>query len=225
MTAPRDERISPLQVKELVYDKLWTAIVDDEFAPGEPLRENALSDRFGVSKTPIREALVRLEREGLVEVAPFRGARVKAYTEHDLHEIYEVREILEAECVRRAAAPGDPTPARLSANVDEAERALEAGDLAATAAALDAYDDILFGLLENSFLDDVLRRLGAHLRRISQVAGGVERYRASIAEHRAIVAELERGDAAAAQALLRDHLRSVRDAQMRDLASSSAAPM
>ena len=72
-------------------------------APGAPLREVALAEQLGVSKTPLREAFARLEQEGLVETTSFKGAVVTGYSERDLNEIYELRALLEGAAARSAA--------------------------------------------------------------------------------------------------------------------------
>lgn len=210
MRGTTDEKVFPLQVKDVVYARLREALIDQTFLPGEPLREAALTERYGVSKTPIREALARLEREGLVEVAPYRGARARAYTEADVQEIYEVREIVEAECVRRVAVSGDPqVQAALQETVDTSEAALGRGDLPAAARALDAFDAVLFAQLSNGLLHDIVDRISAHVQRVGRVGASPERFRGSIEEHRQILAAVRAGDAPLAEQRLRSHLRSV----------------
>ena len=98
-TARHDRR----KVTDWVYEELKGAIVDLRLAPGDPLREASLAERLGVSKTPIREALTRLEQEGLVETTSFKGAVVTRYSRQDLLEIYELRELLENAAARAAA--------------------------------------------------------------------------------------------------------------------------
>src|SRR6478672_10391255 len=95
------------KVTDWVYEELKSAIIDLRLAPGEPLREAALADQLGVSKTPIREALTRLEQDGLVETTSFKGAAVTMYSRRDLQEIYELRELLEIAAVRKAATAMD----------------------------------------------------------------------------------------------------------------------
>jgi len=212
---PDSQQVHPLQIKDLVYEKLRRAIIDQTFEAGEPLREAALTARFGVSKTPIREALVRLEQDGLVEIAPYRGARAKRYTRGDLHEIYEAREILEAECVRRAATAPDPELVRrLRANVERTAAALAAGRHDEAADGLDEFDAILFSQLRNSLLDEIQQRLSAHLQRVNRVGRTEERSASSAEQHRLIAAAIADGDAARADTLLRDHLRSVLESQL-----------
>jgi DNA-binding GntR family transcriptional regulator len=201
-------RVAPLQVKDLVYERLRESLIDLTFPPGEPLREAALVTRFGVSKTPIREALVRLEREGLVEIAPYRGARARTYNQDDIREFYEVREILETESVRRAAQGTDAgIRTALTRNVDSSTSALERGDLKALADRLGEFDELLLGQLRNGIITDLLERLQAHLRRIGRVGISAERLGSSVDEHRAILRAIAARDVEAAQNLLRRHLR------------------
>ena len=216
MTEPADiHRVAPLQVKDLVYERLREALIDLTFAPGEPLREAALVERFGVSKTPIREALVRLERDGLVEVAPYRGARARTYSQDDLRQLYEVREILETECVRRAAEAIDGAIRdALTRNVESSAAALERGDLKAVAERLDEFDELLLGQLRNGMIVDLLDRLQAHLKRIGSVGAGADRFSASVDQHRAILKAIIAHDATSAQHLLRQHLQHVLNDQL-----------
>src|SRR5437762_8309628 len=108
------------KVTDWVYEELKSAIVDLRLAPGDPLREATLADQLGVSKTPIREALTRLEQEGLVETTSFKGAVVSGYSSADLEEIYELRELLEGAAARAAAtSASEETLDRLAGIVAE----------------------------------------------------------------------------------------------------------
>ncbi len=86
-----------------VRDLLEEAILEGELKPGERLRAEALAQRFGTSRTPIREALLQLEGQGLVEVEPNRGAVVRAFDRDDLLDLYEVRALLEPAAAALAA--------------------------------------------------------------------------------------------------------------------------
>src|SRR5438093_10646173 len=88
---------------EVAFDAIRRAIVAGRLAPGERLREVALAKQLGISATPVREALARLQQEGLVQVEPRRGAVVPRLGTHDIMEVYELRELLEANAARRAA--------------------------------------------------------------------------------------------------------------------------
>jgi DNA-binding GntR family transcriptional regulator len=86
-----------------VRDELQHAILEGVLQPGERLRAEALAQRFGTSRTPVREALLQLEAQGLVEVEPNRGAVVRAFDAADLLDLYELRALLEPAAAARAA--------------------------------------------------------------------------------------------------------------------------
>src|SRR5689334_23783627 len=86
-----------------VRDLLEEAILEGELKPGERLRAEALAQRFGTSRTPIREALLQLEGQGLVEVEPNRGAVVRSFDRDDVLDLYEIRALIEPHAAARAA--------------------------------------------------------------------------------------------------------------------------
>jgi len=104
--------MSPMTVRKIIpanagpglYEKLKLMILDGELAGGEPLVERPLAERLGVSRTPIRETIFRLERDGLVRIVEGKGAFVASYTIEDMIEIYEMREGLEPLAARLACS-------------------------------------------------------------------------------------------------------------------------
>src|SRR6516225_7163056 len=133
------------KVTDWVYEELKSAIVDLRLAPGDPLREATLAEQLGVSKTPIREALTRLEQEGLVETTSFKGAVVSGYSRQDLIEIYELRELLENAAARAAAeSMSEEDRARLDRISRESRRLRRGTDTAKLAALVSEFDDVLF---------------------------------------------------------------------------------
>ena len=105
-------------------DLLEEAILEGELKPGERLRAEALAQRFGTSRTPIREALLQLEGQGLVEVEPNRGAVVRAFDREDLKDLYNVRALLEPAAAALAATRRSAMQlARLGMLCDVAETA------------------------------------------------------------------------------------------------------
>jgi DNA-binding GntR family transcriptional regulator len=106
-----------------VHDELRSLILEGLLAPGERLRAEAVAERLGTSRTPVREALLMLEREGLVQVEPHRGAVVRAFDAKDLLDLYEVRALIEPHAAHRAATRIDPQAlARLTELCDLAEQ-------------------------------------------------------------------------------------------------------
>jgi len=90
-------------LSDQAYQVIKEAIISLELEPGERLKESTLAEELGISKTPIREALTRLQHEGLVETIRFKGASVAQIDDHDVEEIFEFRELLEGAAVKRAA--------------------------------------------------------------------------------------------------------------------------
>src|SRR5215211_7447338 len=87
---------------DLIADSLREEILRGSVAPGQPLRQEELADRFGVSRLPVRDALLRLEAQGLVEVFPNRGAFVVSLSAGEIAEIYDLRILLEGDAIERA---------------------------------------------------------------------------------------------------------------------------
>jgi DNA-binding GntR family transcriptional regulator len=207
--------VSRQQLKDVVYERLRTALIDLTIEPGKPLREAALAAQLGVSKTPIREAIVRLERDGLVELAPYRGARARVYTAEDLRELCELREVIEGECARRATRGKGPIIKELEENVTDSEAALKANKIAKLTALLDRFDEMLLAQLDNRLLKEVVDRVRLHLRRIGRISMSVPgRHERSVAQHREILTAIESGKASTVDRILREHLRSVLDDQL-----------
>ena len=113
---------------DTVYEALRRAIVEHEFDAGEPLTEHELCRRFGTSRTPVREALAKLERDRLVQVVPKKGAFVRTISADEIRELYQLREALEGLAVRLAAPRVDREDlagfeARFRAMKDQGKRA------------------------------------------------------------------------------------------------------
>ena len=214
------------KVTDWVYEELKSAIVDLRLAPGDPLREASLADQLGVSKTPIREALTRLEREGLVETTSFKGAVVTGYSRRDLLEIYELRELLENAAARTAAeSMADADRDRLDRICRESRKLKKSHDAAGLAALISAFDDVLFEQVRNSRIRALIENLRAHLTRIGHLTAEIPgRIEASVDEHEKIVQAIAARDPELAERQMRAHIRSVRDDQLRALGGAAGEP-
>ncbi|MFC9972739.1 GntR family transcriptional regulator [Spirillospora sp. NPDC127200] len=215
---PRD--LPPLgerrSARERVADALRAALVAGDLRPGAVYSAPALAERFGVSATPVREAMLDLAKEGLVTVVRNKGFRVTALSERDLDEITQVRALIEVPTVGLVAAA---VPARLPAAEVAALRPLAeaivtaAGrrDVLAYIAADHDFHLALLGLAGNAHLVEVVRDL-RHRSRLYGVPSLAARGELlpSAAEHLELLDAVAAGDAAAAEALMRHHLRHVR---------------
>jgi DNA-binding GntR family transcriptional regulator len=199
------------KVTDWVYEEVRQAIVELRLKPGAPLREATMAGQLGVSKTPVREALARLEQEGLVETTSFKGAVVSGYSAEDLQEIYELRELLEGAAVRAAAtSASDETLARLKALVAESHELGAKRDLLGLAALLGAFDLLIYDQVANERIRALIDNLKAHLARIGRLTEEIPgRVRASVEEHAAIVDAIVARDPDEAERAMRSHIRSV----------------
>ncbi|HEX6845228.1 MAG TPA: GntR family transcriptional regulator [Actinomycetota bacterium] len=206
-TARPDRR----KMTDWVWEELREAIIELRLRPGEPLREVALAEQLGVSKTPLREAFTRLEQEGLVETTSFKGAVVTGYSERDLQEIYELRALLEGAAARAAAERS--TPATIDALRDVVARSRElrdAGDLVGLADLLGEFDTIVYAQVTNERIGALIDNLRAHLTRIGKLTEAIPgRVVASVEEHAAIVDAIAARDGAEAERAIRAHIDSV----------------
>src|SRR5215831_5968281 len=211
------------KVTDWVYEELKAAIVDLRLAPGHPLREATLATQLGVSKTPIREALTRLEQEGLVETTSFKGAVVSGYSRQDLIEIYELRELLENAAARAAAGSmPDADRDRLRRICRESRKLTKGADAAGLAALISAFDDVLFDQVRNSRIRALIENLRAHLTRIGQLTAEIPgRIGASVDEHEKILEAIAARDPDLAERQMSQHIRSV---QLRALGEATAQP-
>ena len=214
------------KVTDWVYEELKSAIVDLRLALGDSLREATLADQLGVSKTPIREALTRLEQEGLVETTSFKGAVVTGYSRQDLLEIYELRELLENAAARTAAeSMADADRDRLDRICRESRKLKKNHDAAGLAALISAFDDVLFEQVRNSRIRALIENLRAHLTRIGHLTAEIPgRIEASVDEHEKIVQAIAARDPELAERQMREHIRSVRDDQLRALGGAVGEP-
>lgn len=205
MTSAESERHPTAQ--EAVLARLRQAIVTGELTPGEQVRQEALAQRFGVSRVPLREALKILQGEGSVVYLPRRGYFVAELSLADLLEVYRIRELLEAEAIR-VGLPRltDDAVAELADAVEACERAGRDGDLVS----MTAHNRRLhFDLVKAAGMPRLERQI-----RILWDATDIYRSvyyssadnRATVAaEHRAILAAVRARDVEAAVTLLDEH--------------------
>jgi DNA-binding GntR family transcriptional regulator len=201
--------LRPRSLTAIVIDQIRDLIITGKLALGEQLSENTLAEQLGVSRTPVREAFLRLESEGLVEVRPQRGTFVFTYDATELREILELREVLEAGALRIALGrDGAGLAAALQTHLAAGEDALKLGP-AAYQAVDTAFHETLVGASDNRELMDAYLRIAGRVRAIRyRMTRAIEQIASSQAAHREIVAAIVAADAAAAESLLRHHVYS-----------------
>lgn len=215
--------VRPLRRRSLdeeIYLALREDIAAGALRPGDPLVEAQLSEQFAVSKTPVREALIRLKRDGLVQSAAHHVNRVATPTAEDVAHAVELRAWIEADVAAAIARTASPELlARLEETIATAESALEREDDAAYVKGIRAFSDVMLETHGNPYVVDVLDRLRGFLGLIARTAREVPgRRERSLQEHRTILEALRAADPAAAQAASHAHMASIQDDFLRGIA-------
>ena len=193
---------------EAVYRALRDGIVHGNLAPGERLRSDALAQEMQVSRTPVREALRKLEAEGLVAHAGSRLV-VRAFSEQDLTEQFYVREALEGMAARLAAE--NATPAEITEIrelLDDMEPICRRGDVGALRRLTAEFHQLVGRASHNNRLLQALQALLDHVRQLeTSTLYNEGRPAQAIAEHRSLLEAIEARDADRAERLAREHRR------------------
>jgi DNA-binding GntR family transcriptional regulator len=211
---------------ERAYEELRSAIVTQRLSRGTPLVEADVTASLGVSRTPVREALRRLELEGYLERDGASRLFVRRLTVHQLDEAFLVRELLEAFAARLAADRiADAELERLDALLAADVAALEDGDVEKLARLNEQIHGVVLEASRNRTLSEVLRTLRGRVFGLTAFAvGSSSDQRAFVEEHALLVRLLAAGDGEAAEALVRRHLRRARDVLAAGLREAAHPP-
>jgi GntR family transcriptional regulator, rspAB operon transcriptional repressor len=190
---------------------LRDAIIRAELPPGRKLSENELATWLGVSRTPIREALVRLRDERLVAIVPQLGTFVSYISPQAVSDAHFIREALECAAIRETAIVAtEDDIASLEENLRAQERADERGDFDAFYVLDEEFHRVLCDLSGHATVWAVSQRAKGHLNRIRRLSIPIPTYIGEmIAEHRGVVAAVAEHDPDLAEERLRHHLRMV----------------
>ncbi len=203
----------PLDATEAQYAALRQHLVDGDFPPGTMLFETALSARYGVSRTPMREALGRLAQDGLIERST-RGFRVRTRSPEEIIDIYDARIALESTCAGLAASRHSQFDLARLAHLLEQRRL--AADPNAFGELNNAWHDALRAAAHNPTISSLLDRLDAMLQiyRSRKKQAADDR---SVDDHDSILAAVRSRDAETAERAMREHLRYMRDRRISNL--------
>jgi DNA-binding GntR family transcriptional regulator len=199
-----------MRASERAYRTLREEIVEWRLLPRTVLAEVEQSERLGVSRTPVREALSRLTAEGLTTAAGGRGVVVTDISLEDIDELFELRETLEGKAAALAAVRGErPVFERLHAELLRAPEMLNDSDPARHDyyALVGRLDEAIDEAISNSYLAQAMRSLRVHLVRVRRLAADdAERLQAAAAEHAAIAEAIAAGNPRLAEAATTVHL-------------------
>lgn len=202
-------------MRDSTYQRLRELILSDELPPEEPFTEGTLAQRLGVSRTPIRESLKRLEQDGLIERYG-RGMRIKERSPEEILEIYEVRITLEAAAARAAASRRTALDLSRLEAIHEEMQGMTADDPAACVAWNNRFHEALWKASHNATLEDVITRLISHLARYPQTTLTFPgRWERVLKEHAEIIDALREQDPERAATAAAGHMTVARDTRLR----------
>lgn len=193
-------------LRDTAYETLCDAIVNGTLAPGETLHDDELCAWLGLSRTPVRGALARLEDEGLVQTAPQRFTRVAPLLRDDACALFPLLAALHALATELAVPRMEPESVRrLRRENDLHAAALVAGDAIAAYDADDRFHGVFVAAAANPEVDRALERLAPRLRRLRLLRDGALPGRRTLAQHEALIARAAGGDAAGAASAAREN--------------------
>jgi len=215
-TSPGPALVSPPAKQppaaERVYAHVKDAVLDRRYEGGTLLTEGGLAEAVGVSRTPVREALLRLEVEGLIKLYPKKGALVLAVSAQEIADVVETRLLVEEFAARKAVPASPQLISRLEGLLEEQRQFSEAGDLATVS----VKDRCFHAEIVRHAGNEILSRLYDQLRD-RQLRMGVavmeahpDRIAANIAEHSELLEAIRAGDAEGAAQVVRRHVSRVK---------------
>lgn len=195
-------------LREQVFKAIENAVLNGEYKDGDSLNELKISKELGVSRTPVREALMQLELEGLVRNIPNKGAVAVGVTEKDIEDIYAVRIIIEGLAARLCAENiSENELKRLGEIVDLQEFYLSKGDYERIWSLDGEFHGIIYAASQNRPLCFMLSIFHNYIKRARDISVNVEgRAEKTAAEHRAILNAVEKGDGELAERLTAEHI-------------------
>ena len=207
-----------LPLRDVVFNTLRQAILKGELKPGERLMEIALAERLGVSRTPIREAMRKLEQEGLVVMIPRRGAQVANITEKDLNDVLE-NVAIEKACARMT----EEAMRTLWLAAKEFEHTITEGNLVKLAEADVAFHEVIYQASDNKRLIQVLNNMREQIYRyrVEYLKEGETRD-VLVKEHEELTKAIRERDVERAKQLSFQHIENQRMAIMRSIEAEDA---
>ena len=218
------QTISAPLMRNSVYERLRSEILSCELKPGSLIQERDLAERYAVSKSPIRDALLRLEVQNLIEVMPRKGYRVRPISVADARELYEMRLMLERACITRLVEAGS---AEQLDRLDAFRNAPGGADLSHWIAYNREFHLAIAEGCGNARLATVTREVLEQFDRLTLISvtadesGDLSRF---VEEHAAIIDAVQRRDKRGAAALVKEHVESSRKRLLDRIASLPIVP-
>ncbi len=208
-----------VNLDQKVYSQLKSMILDQNLKPGTKIYQEKLALDLGISRTPVREAINRLEKEGLVQIFPQRGAYVVQFTEKDVFELFLIRENLEGLAARLASQRMTQSSlAKLESCTQGFREPFGDKDVQRYAREDFKFHQSIVNLSDAQRLIQLVSSLHDHIRIYRLTTRGVaDKMKSSLAEHRQIIEALGKGDPEESDRCMRQHIRRVRDGVMENI--------
>ena len=219
-----NQTLTPRDLGQEAYERIRTAIRDGSLAPGLRLTEIDLAARVGASRTPVRQAIARLEAEGLLTRDPRRGLSVTRPDHQQVIELYVMREILEGAAARLAAQHATDTEVDAMAELVEGEP-IHFEDAVALAEVNQRLHGLLYLAAHNRYLLRGLEQISATISLLPTLLTQDGRAQRAHKEHRAILAALRKRDGEAAEAAARAHARAAQRHRLAWLVKAVGLPL
>lgn len=191
-----------------VFKKLREGIISGKYKENEELRELAIGKELGVSRTPVREALRQLELEGLVNIVPNKGAYVIGISSKDIHDIYEMRSLLEGLCVKKAVKViTDEQLAELESILDLSEFYADKGKMDKVLELDNSFHEGIYSAADSKMLKHTLSDFHQYIKAMRKITlADKARVSDSNREHRALLMAMKERDSEKAAELAREHI-------------------
>ncbi len=215
------ESQSYLPLRDEVFNTLRDQILKGELKPGDRLMEIHLSKKLGVSRTPVREALKRLEKEGLAVNIPRRGAQVARMTQKDLSDVLEVREVLDDLAITKACRNANTKMIkRLNEAMDVFKSAIKGGDLIEIVSADEAFHQVIYEAADNPRLMSIVEHLREQMYRFRfEYVKEEKNYDVLVKEHELMIEGLKNKDENSVKETMHTHLKNQVEAVRRVILS------
>ena len=223
--APALEPLSETLLGARAYRALWTAIVNGRINPGVQLRPDTIAEELDISTTPVREALHRMEGDGLVMKLPYRGWFVREFSEQEVRELYEMRAALESFSVRLACERiTEEELVTLREHQSMGEAALKTGDMEAYRIYNRDLHSAIIDAARNAYLSSAMGQLSLQSQvLVARTIRLVGRPSRAIEEHRELIDLIAARQDKAAQELMERHILSALEDILRFALPKSAA--
>lgn len=214
-------------IRDIIYDYLRHAILNGEIVAGERIVERDFAEKFGASRTPLREAIRKLEMEGLLEYIPRKGAIVKGLDLTQIIEIYSIRQVLEVLAFKAAMLQLSTAEyKKLTSILDKLDLVDKKGDIEVVIKGLEEFDEIILNASKMPQLKEFIRTLQESIRRFRKLNVSDEMRRTeAISEHRAILQAMMNEDIHLMEQLVSQHVEHARQQLLKLVTKKNDKPL